>query len=273
LNGEFYIWDERVKKVRRSRPKRSNLEEFIPRGRATIALKLLKPKPSDSVLDVGCSQGYVERYLLIGKVKRVMGIDIDRQAIKYAQKKDGSEYYICCNSKKLPFSDQEFDKVLCLDTLEHVDKEDEEKTISEIRRVLRPNGLLVLSVPNDFLNFLDIINLKQNIRLKLPWLYNIYRRLRGRSQQTPPKIKFHRHYSIKKLKEILIGFSIDKAHTTCLFSWFVFPLILLLPNERLKFYARKITGRVEDLDYRFNYGFGFLLIVLAHKRILTERER
>ncbi len=235
------------------------MEEFVPRGRATIALKFLDPQVSDSILDIGCNHGYFERYYLIGKVKKVRAIDIDPEAIEYAQMKDGKEYYVCCNSARLPFPNHEFDKVLCLDTLEHVD--DEKKTISEIRRVLKPNGLLVLSTPNDFLNFMDLSNVHANF----PRVREMYRRLRGRSQSNVSKFQFHRHYSTKQLRQMLIGFSIDKIHITSLLLWFVIVLLRSLPDEKSRFYARKVTGYVENIDYCLNYGFGFSLIITAHK--------
>lgn len=235
------------------------MEEFVPRGRATIALKFLDPQVFDSILDIGCNQGYFERYYLIGKVKKVRAIDIDPQAIEYAQTKDGKEYYVCCNSASLPFPDREFDKVLCLDTIEHVD--DEKKTISEIRRVLKPNGLLVISTPNDFLNFMDLSNVHANF----PRVREMYRRLRRENQSDVSKFQFHRHYSIKQLRQMLIGFNIEKIHRTSLLLWFVALLLRLLPDERCRFYARKVTGYVEDLDCYLNYGFGFSLIITACK--------
>ncbi|HDY67932.1 MAG TPA: class I SAM-dependent methyltransferase [Candidatus Scalindua sp.] len=235
------------------------MEEFVPRGRATIALKLLDPQVSDSILDIGCNQGYFERYYLIGKAEKVRAIDIDPQAIEYAQMKDGEEYYVCCNSASLPFLDREFDKVLCLDTLEHVD--DEKKTISEIKRVLKPNGLLVLSTPNDFLNFMDL----SNIRVNFPKVREIYRRLRRKSQSDVSKFQFHRHYSVKQLRQMLIGFNIEKIHRSSLLLWFVVLLLRSLSSERCRFYTRKVTGYIEDLDYCLNYRFGFSLIIAAHK--------
>ncbi len=160
------------------------MEEFLPRGRAKIAYKFLNPMPNDSILDVGCAQGYFERYFLIGKVSKVKGVDINLKAIEYCSKKDGKEYYLHCAAEKLPFQDNEFDKVLCLDTLEHVD--DEVKTISEIRRVLRPNGLLVLSVPNDFLNFMDLSNIKFNF----PRLYRLFCCLKEKNVGTLLSLSF-----------------------------------------------------------------------------------
>jgi 2-polyprenyl-3-methyl-5-hydroxy-6-metoxy-1,4-benzoquinol methylase len=70
--------------------------------------------------------------------------------------------------------------VLCADTLEHVD--DEEGTIREITRVLKPGGLLVLTTPHKFLDFLD------------------------------PQYPEHRHYSLQQLTEMTPGFRVERVH-------------------------------------------------------------
>jgi ubiquinone/menaquinone biosynthesis C-methylase UbiE len=244
------------------------MEEFFPRGRASVALRFLEPRSSDCILDVGCGQGYFERYFLIGKIHKVRAIDVNPEAIDYAKKRDGDAYYLCGDASHLPFQDREFDKAVCLDTLEHV--RDESKTLSEIRRVLRRDGLLVLSVPNDFLNFMDISNILPMLQRRFPRIYKAYRNMRGGSRARVARLELHRHYNLSQLRHLLTGFEIENVHKTALLSWFVVLFLTVLPTEKLRYYARKLTGPIEDLDYRFNYGCGFSLIVSARKKCDTH---
>jgi SAM-dependent methyltransferase len=68
--------------------------------------------------------------------------------------------------ENLPFADASFDSITMLDVLEHT--RDERSTLSEVHRVLRPGGLLVLTVPaRHVFSFLD----PDNAKLRLPRLH------------------------------------------------------------------------------------------------------
>jgi ubiquinone/menaquinone biosynthesis C-methylase UbiE len=210
-------------------------EEFVPRGRHAVARKLLQPSLSDRVLDVGCGSGYFERHYLIGKVERVRAVDVNAAAIAYAQQRGGREHFIVAPAENLPFEDASFDKVLCLDTLEHV--EDARAAISEIHRVLKTDGLLVLSVPNDFLNFLD-------------------------------RRKDHResHFSEQEMRELLgTAFRIEQMWKTALLPPLITRFLRIAGKLHIRRAMRKLTGPIVDIDYHFNLGFGFALIVSARK--------
>jgi len=113
-------------------------------------------------LDVGCGYGeYIQ--LLSKKGLNVKGIDVDKKAIR------GQENVIYSHAEKIPFKNENFDIITCIDVLEHVD--DYEKSIKEIRRILKKGGKLILTVPNiqfpityDPINFiLKFFNNKLNI--------------------------------------------------------------------------------------------------------------
>jgi len=92
---------------------------------------------SARLLDAGAGEGaLVERYHGLGR--DIVGADA-----AYA-----SEYVRKADLLALPFDDGWFDAVLCLDVLEHVPLLDQPKALAEITRVLRDDGLLVMSVPN-----------------------------------------------------------------------------------------------------------------------------
>jgi SAM-dependent methyltransferase len=96
------------------------------------------------VLDCGCGEGYGTNYLRLNGAKSVVGIDIDVPTVNRAISLYG-EPFICANAEELPFTENRFDLVVCFENIEHVD--DPQKVLREIRRVLRPNGNLLISTP------------------------------------------------------------------------------------------------------------------------------
>ena len=89
------------------------------------------------LLDVGAGEGaLVERYHNEGW--DIVGVDSAYES-PHVKKAD---------LLSLPFDDSSFDTVLCLDVLEHVELLAQPKALSEIARVLKDDGRLLLSVPN-----------------------------------------------------------------------------------------------------------------------------
>ncbi len=99
--------------------------------------RYLDPLPSTTrVLDAGCGEGLiVEEYR--GRLA-IEGLDPNFTSPLVRQ---GS-------LTALPYADASFDRVLCLDVLEHLTYEDQPKALAEIRRVLAPGAEALISVPN-----------------------------------------------------------------------------------------------------------------------------
>jgi len=100
------------------------------------------------ILDIGCGKGENCFYLL----KRypnsnVYGIDISSKNIKEAKKYFQEVAFKVSRAEDLPFRSSFFDKVYCYEVLEHV--YDLKKTMDEIKRVLKPEGIFILSVPSE----------------------------------------------------------------------------------------------------------------------------
>jgi SAM-dependent methyltransferase len=95
------------------------------------------------VLDLGCGIGDIGRFAPAGAT-RVYGADIDLGALRQAAV---SEAAVAWNAERggLPFADAAFDAVIAKDILEHVQRPWE--LVAEIRRVLRPGGQAIISVP------------------------------------------------------------------------------------------------------------------------------
>lgn len=100
-----------------------------------------------TVLDMGGSTGIID-YILSGSFKKIIGIDIDEQAIDYASKKFKRKNlkFEIGDALKLRYKNDSFDLVICTHVYEHVS--DQEKLFKEIQRVLRKNGLCYLAATN-----------------------------------------------------------------------------------------------------------------------------
>jgi SAM-dependent methyltransferase len=101
--------------------------------------------PGRRVLDLGCRYGALTRAYAEGN--EVVGVDVDRDALAEAAKL-GIETRWADVEQPLPFEDESFDVVVAGELLEHV--RDPERLVAEARRLLRPGGRLVGSVPNAF---------------------------------------------------------------------------------------------------------------------------
>jgi methionine biosynthesis protein MetW len=101
--------------------------------------------PGRRVLDLGCRDGALTRAYLDGN--DVVGVDADREALAEAAKL-GIETHWADLDQTLDFPDASFDVVVAGELLEHL--RDPRRLVEEIRRVLRPEGTFVASVPNAY---------------------------------------------------------------------------------------------------------------------------
>ncbi len=95
------------------------------------------------VLDLGCRDGTLTRHFV--KKNRVTGADIDSEALKFAKKAYKIETRQVDLNSVLPFKNEEFDVVVMGEVLEHLPYWD--ITLSEVKRILKPKGKLVGSIP------------------------------------------------------------------------------------------------------------------------------
>jgi len=100
-----------------------------------------------AVLDLGCGDGYGAAYLS-SVAHSVIGVDISREAIEHARFKYQRHNlaYEVMDCYSLTFPDEFFDLVCSFEVIEHVDSCD--KYLSEIHRVLKRNGFVLISTPN-----------------------------------------------------------------------------------------------------------------------------
>lgn len=99
------------------------------------------------VLDAACGTGYGTLILAEAGASSVAGIDLSDDAVGIAQERLGDRGTVRQGDvRELPFDDDSFDLIVCFETIEHV--EDGAAAVAEFRRVLRPDGLLIISSPN-----------------------------------------------------------------------------------------------------------------------------
>ena len=101
-------------------------------------------RPAENMLDLGCGNGRHAMYFARQGFKAA-GIDVSDQAIYWANdwaNREGLEVdFRVGDIRELPFADHSFDVVVSHGVLDHVPMETAQKAVSEVHRVLQPNGL------------------------------------------------------------------------------------------------------------------------------------
>ena len=114
-------------------------------ARYIFAANFVKDK---NVLDAGCGSGYGADFLASRGAKYVLGVDISSEAIAYAQEhyRRNNLEYLVMDVTNLRLDDKSFDVIVAFEVIEHL--HDQEKFLAEVRRVLKDDGLLIISTPN-----------------------------------------------------------------------------------------------------------------------------
>lgn len=109
-------------------------------------LDLLHPNQGQTLLDIGCGEGALV-YQAIERGLIAWGIDISREAIKLARSKNYYRFLVG-DGEHLPFPNDYFDYITNLGSLEHF--LDPLNGILEMRRVIKPHGLIAILLPNSY---------------------------------------------------------------------------------------------------------------------------
>ncbi len=103
----------------------------------------------DKILDVGCGEGR----FVSNNPKKIKGIDGNENSVKGCIKKG---YDVTkANVTEIPYKDNSFDGVHCSHVIEHLNPEDAYELLSELARVLRTGGILVIRTPMLYDGFYD----------------------------------------------------------------------------------------------------------------------
>lgn len=132
-----------------------NYESFLTRDQSNAVYRANKALDAiqdwqlpRNLLDVGCGSGELLRLATDRGMGNVFGVDGVQDALRQSQDAPGEIHIVDLNASGLPFPDDKFDAVTCLEVLEHLYAP--QQTLAEIARVTRPGGRVLLSVPNPF---------------------------------------------------------------------------------------------------------------------------
>lgn len=136
-----------------------NETDVAYRRRVKLIVNYLELRQGDAVLDCGCGMGFYLYALSELGQYRLLGYDGDAKSLAFARRQLAGRgpTLVQGGIEHLALAAGAVDKVICSEVLEHV--EDDATALREIYRVLRPGGVLALTVPNAAYPFLwDPIN-------------------------------------------------------------------------------------------------------------------
>lgn len=153
--------------------------------------KFLK-KRNANILDIGCGTG--KNLESLKEYGKIYGLDSAKEAISFCKQR-GLNIRLG-QAENIPFKSDFFDLVTLLDVLEHTD---DNKTLKEVYRVLKKDGLLILSVP------------------AFSWLWSKWDDI----------LNHKRRYNKKDLIILLKHYNFTIIYITYLYSFLVFPALII----------------------------------------------
>lgn len=144
-----------------------------------------------TILDLGCYPDHVF------KILKNLGFEVFGASSEHEPIKKENVVVLNIEKEKLPFSDQKFDLILFSEIIEHLNI-DPEIYFKEIRRVLKPNGRLLLITPN-------AANLKNRVRLLLGKniFFPLFQLYETKSDYQAIYHRHNREFTLKELEEVL----------------------------------------------------------------------
>lgn len=215
------------------------IEKYVTRGR---------------VLDVGAGTGKILSELKL-KGWQVIGVDGEKEAIFFSKKRDVPVKLVDLEKGKLLFKRNHFDLVLVLDILEHL--KDDGGILKEIKRVIKVNGLVLITVP------------------AYCWLFSYWDKMLGHQ----------RRYSKTLLEKKLKKAGLEVIYLGYFFSLFLFPALLVrlvktflgnkkhqvsdfqtTPFRSISLPIIKVYGKIErELLHFLKLPFGLSILCVAQK--------
>ncbi|GAB4518367.1 MAG: hypothetical protein OHK0046_25910 [Anaerolineae bacterium] len=142
--------------------------DFMTRNEADMAFKRrvrtifewVDPQDDDLILDMPCGRGFYLNMFRYVSNCRLVGGDLDWDVMQKARRNVGHLPRVMLNHTSiynLPYADDTFDAVILSEVLEHLD--DDVAGLREVYRVLKPGGVVAITVPNaDYPFWWDPIN-------------------------------------------------------------------------------------------------------------------
>jgi SAM-dependent methyltransferase len=118
---------------------------FFYREKMRAIHRIAPDRPLQNILEVGGGQSGLTA--LLYPQAQVTNLDFNAQYAQAPCNQQSQVKFVCGDATDLPFSAASFDAITLFDLLEHIP--DHQKAISEALRVLKPNGILLISTPNE----------------------------------------------------------------------------------------------------------------------------
>lgn len=122
--------------------------------RAAIIAEQIEPVSQGHLLEIGCGRGFYEGFLTtIYSKLSITALDQNDEYLSVARQsvKSSRVKFLNGDALRLPFKAQTFDAALATEVLEHLD---DQRALHELFRVLKPGGIVLISVPNSQYPFL-----------------------------------------------------------------------------------------------------------------------
>jgi SAM-dependent methyltransferase len=223
---------------------------------------------SGSVLDIGCNAGELLASLAaLYPHLRLAGCDVNPAALDKARQLVPQADIRESGAATLPFADESFDCVTCIEVLEHVPPSQWRASLAEMRRVLAPGGRLILRTPHAGLfAWLDT----NNLRYRFP---RLYRFLLGKGRRddgfggNSEAVEWHYHFTRDELIDLAgAGWRVSATRYGGLI---VFPLgdYVRWPFYRIRrsgHPVERFVTRVMSKDYGVSFGrasYGILMVL------------
>ena len=99
-----------------------------------------------SVLDVGCGKGWIMKSINRDRRLFTTGVDIFDPYLRECKEQHIYDEYVLSDVRRLPFQDKSFDMVLCLEVLEHLEKQEAMEFLHQLERIGRRQ--IIISTPS-----------------------------------------------------------------------------------------------------------------------------
>jgi ubiquinone/menaquinone biosynthesis C-methylase UbiE len=123
----------------------NRLFRYIENKRIQVLIREAEINENSRVLEIGCGAGHILEKINNGILT---GIDISQTQIDRAKKRLGNKAeLIKAKGEHMPFPANYFDRIICTEVFEHV--LEPEEIMQEMKRVLKNDGIISLSIPNE----------------------------------------------------------------------------------------------------------------------------
>ena len=218
-------------------------DSYLMYLRHLAAYEFVRPKAAGRrVLDLGSGTGYGSTFLAAG-AHGVVALDVALDALLTTKLRATNVMSVAGDGAWLPLRDKSFDLVVSFQVIEHM--QNETRYLDEVRRVLTPDGLFVVSTPNKALRLLPL---------------------------QPPFNPYHvREYDYRAFKELLTRWFADVT----ILGMSATPEIMAIERERLKQNPVRVYLELvaqKTLPAAALQGFLSLLGTLRRRRSSGKRE-